>query len=188
MALRGKMLGHISSMKVHVRPWGSSYAEADVEFVGISVLPELVTLLEDLSKGIVPFQTISQARGHLSLFFYHFPMNKAKLSCEVLVGVLNQTIVRQHLTQAMQKTSNLDKCHVNHHLGKDFNRQLEFYNVDELETMATNEHFMATDIEWDPTGRYDATSVTLAHDFQDLLTIRKQNCVIQHAIEFDDLK
>ncbi|RRT75520.1 hypothetical protein B296_00031154 [Ensete ventricosum] len=36
---------------------------------------------------------------------------------------------------------------------KGFNGQLEFYNVDELETMATGEHFMATDIEWDPTGR-----------------------------------
>lgn len=36
---------------------------------------------------------------------------------------------------------------------KGFNGQLEFYNVDELETMASAEHFMATDIEWDPTGR-----------------------------------
>ena len=32
------------------------------------------------------------------------------------------------------------------------NGQLEFYNVDEGETMATGEHFMCTDIEWDPTG------------------------------------
>ncbi|KAF2313046.1 hypothetical protein GH714_008883 [Hevea brasiliensis] len=46
---------------------------------------------------------------------------------------------------------------------KGFNGQLEFYNVDELETMATTEHFMATDIEWDPTGRYVATSVTSVH-------------------------
>ncbi|KAL9376114.1 hypothetical protein Peur_030234 [Populus x canadensis] len=46
---------------------------------------------------------------------------------------------------------------------KGFNGQLEFYNVDELETMATAEHFTATDIEWDPTGRYVATSVTSVH-------------------------
>ncbi|KAJ4836996.1 Eukaryotic translation initiation factor 3 subunit B [Turnera subulata] len=46
---------------------------------------------------------------------------------------------------------------------KGFNGQLEFYNVDELETMATAEHFMATDIEWDPTGRYVATAVTAVH-------------------------
>jgi hypothetical protein len=25
--------------------------------------------------------------------------------------------------------------------------------VDDLETMATAEHFMATDVDWDPTGR-----------------------------------
>jgi translation initiation factor 3 subunit B len=35
---------------------------------------------------------------------------------------------------------------------KGFNRQLEFYNVDELETMAIGEHFMVTDMMWDPTG------------------------------------
>ncbi|CAN0854090.1 Eukaryotic translation initiation factor 3 subunit B [Linum grandiflorum] len=46
---------------------------------------------------------------------------------------------------------------------KGFNGQLEFYNVDELETMATAEHFMATDVEWDPTGRYVATAVTSVH-------------------------
>ncbi|GJU76694.1 eukaryotic translation initiation factor 3 subunit B-like protein [Tanacetum coccineum] len=49
---------------------------------------------------------------------------------------------------------------------KRFNGQLEFFNVDELETMATAEHFMATDIEWDPTGRYVATSVTSVHEME----------------------
>ncbi|KAL6656264.1 hypothetical protein ACP70R_007090 [Stipagrostis hirtigluma subsp. patula] len=36
---------------------------------------------------------------------------------------------------------------------KVFDGKLEFYNVDKLETMATEEHFAATDIMWDPTGR-----------------------------------
>ena len=36
---------------------------------------------------------------------------------------------------------------------KGMNGKLEFYNVDELVTVATAEHFMATDIQWDPTGR-----------------------------------
>ncbi|RZC15215.1 Eukaryotic translation initiation factor 3 subunit B, partial [Glycine soja] len=49
---------------------------------------------------------------------------------------------------------------------KGFNGQLEFYNVDELKTMATAEHFMATDIEWDPTGRYVATAVTSVHEME----------------------
>jgi translation initiation factor 3 subunit B len=37
---------------------------------------------------------------------------------------------------------------------KGMNGQLEFYNVDDLETMNNAEHFCATDVEWDPTGRY----------------------------------
>uniref|UniRef100_A0A7R9YYS4 Eukaryotic translation initiation factor 3 subunit B n=1 Tax=Chlamydomonas euryale TaxID=1486919 RepID=A0A7R9YYS4_9CHLO len=49
---------------------------------------------------------------------------------------------------------------------KGMNGQLEFFNVDEMETMATAEHFMATDVEWDPTGRYVATSVTTIHQME----------------------
>lgn len=49
---------------------------------------------------------------------------------------------------------------------KGFNGLLEFYNVDELETMANTEHFYATDVEWDPTGRYVATAVTSVHEME----------------------
>jgi len=42
---------------------------------------------------------------------------------------------------------------------------LEFYNVDELKTMATAEHFMARDIEWDPTGRYVVYLTLLKNTF-----------------------
>ncbi|KAI7751847.1 hypothetical protein M8C21_011255 [Ambrosia artemisiifolia] len=49
---------------------------------------------------------------------------------------------------------------------KGFNGQLEFYNVDELVTIATAEHFMATNVEWDPTGRYVATAVTSVHEME----------------------
>ncbi|KAK7271901.1 hypothetical protein RJT34_28168 [Clitoria ternatea] len=95
VAYRGKKLGHVTSNKVHVRARGSSYVDADVEFSGISVVPEIIMLLEDVAKGIVPFDTISQVRGQLSLLFFQIPI-EAKLSCEVLVSLLNQTIVRQH--------------------------------------------------------------------------------------------
>eukprot|EP00894_Picocystis_sp_ML_P000156 jgi/Pico_ML_1/50673/g1841.t1 len=40
------------------------------------------------------------------------------------------------------------------------NGQLEFFNVDDMETMATAEHFMCNYVNWDPTGRFVATSVT----------------------------
>lgn len=38
--------------------------------------------------------------------------------------------------------------------------ELEWYNVNELQTLGADEHFMCTDVEWDPTGRYVATGVS----------------------------
>ena len=40
--------------------------------------------------------------------------------------------------------------------------QLEFYDTDssDFTLMASSEHSMATDLEWDPTGRYVVTSVS----------------------------
>ncbi|KAK8970409.1 Eukaryotic translation initiation factor 3 subunit B [Platanthera guangdongensis] len=68
---------------------------------------------------------------------------------------------------------------------KGFNGQLEFYNVDELETMATGEHFMATDIEWDPTGRYCATSVTSVHEMENGFHIWSFNGKLLYRIPKD---
>ncbi|XP_010276277.1 PREDICTED: eukaryotic translation initiation factor 3 subunit B-like [Nelumbo nucifera] len=68
---------------------------------------------------------------------------------------------------------------------KSFNGQLEFYNVDELETMATGEHFMATDIEWDPTGRYVATSVTSVHEMENGFNIWSFNGKLLYRIPRD---
>ncbi|KAF8379127.1 hypothetical protein HHK36_028556 [Tetracentron sinense] len=68
---------------------------------------------------------------------------------------------------------------------KGFNGQLEFYNVDELETMATAEHFMATDIEWDPTGRYVATSVTSVHEMENGFNIWSFNGKLLYRIPRD---
>ncbi|XP_078439767.1 eukaryotic translation initiation factor 3 subunit B-like [Wolffia australiana] len=68
---------------------------------------------------------------------------------------------------------------------KGFNGQLEFYNVDELETMATEEHFMATDIEWDPTGRYVATSVTSVQEMENGFNIWSFNGKLLYKIPRD---
>jgi len=46
---------------------------------------------------------------------------------------------------------------------KGLNGQLEFFSADEMETLATTEHFMCTDVDWDPTGRFVATSVSAVH-------------------------
>ncbi|KAK9824494.1 hypothetical protein WJX72_010811 [[Myrmecia] bisecta] len=49
---------------------------------------------------------------------------------------------------------------------KALNGQLEFFNADDFETLNAAEHFMCTDIDWDPTGRYVATSVTSIHQME----------------------
>eukprot|EP01010_Urceolus_cornutus_P001313 NODE_184_length_2090_cov_947.391965_g145_i0.p1 GENE.NODE_184_length_2090_cov_947.391965_g145_i0~~NODE_184_length_2090_cov_947.391965_g145_i0.p1 ORF type:complete len:591 (+),score=160.45 NODE_184_length_2090_cov_947.391965_g145_i0:249-2021(+) len=44
-----------------------------------------------------------------------------------------------------------------------FNGNLEFWNVNEMEITGSGEHFMCTDVEWDPSGRYVASSVSYYH-------------------------
>ena len=46
------------------------------------------------------------------------------------------------------------------------NGQLEFFDADEMATMEAAEHFMCTDVEWDPSGRYLATAVTVVHQME----------------------
>lgn len=41
---------------------------------------------------------------------------------------------------------------------KNYQGDMEFFDVDELATIKTAEHFHATDVEWDPSGRYVLTS------------------------------
>ena len=38
--------------------------------------------------------------------------------------------------------------------------QLEFYDTGDMSLMNSVEHTMATDLKWDPTGRYVVTSVS----------------------------
>lgn len=49
---------------------------------------------------------------------------------------------------------------------KTMNGQFEFFNVDFFETMGQAEHFMATEVEWDPAGLFLATSVTAVHQME----------------------
>ena len=37
---------------------------------------------------------------------------------------------------------------------------LEFIDTSDFTIMAQNEHFMATDVEWDPTGRYVVSGIS----------------------------
>ncbi|KAL5537714.1 hypothetical protein UlMin_043518 [Ulmus minor] len=92
---RGKRLGHVRSEGGHVRAKGSSYVDAEMQFNGVEVFSDVVFLLEDLAKGAVPFQTVTEVKGQLGLFFLQFPL-QAKVSCEISINTINQTIARQN--------------------------------------------------------------------------------------------
>jgi len=49
---------------------------------------------------------------------------------------------------------------------KSMTGQLEFFSADEFEVLNAAEHFMCTDVEWDPTGRYVATAVNHMHQME----------------------
>jgi hypothetical protein len=49
---------------------------------------------------------------------------------------------------------------------KAMNGQLEFFHADDFEVLNAAEHFMCTHVQWDPTGRYVATSVTSIHQME----------------------
>ncbi|XP_058226866.1 uncharacterized protein LOC131335502 isoform X2 [Rhododendron vialii] len=92
---RGKQLGFVTSDGGHVRARGSSYVDATLELNGVEVISDVILLLEDLARGLVPFDTVTEVRGRLGVFFLQLPL-KAKVSCEVKVNIRNQTIIRQN--------------------------------------------------------------------------------------------
>jgi LEA14-like dessication related protein len=71
---RGKRLGHVRSERGHVRARGSSYVDAELDFDGVELLADLVHLLEDLAKGTVPFDTVTEIEAQLGLLFFQVPL------------------------------------------------------------------------------------------------------------------
>ena len=58
---------------------------------------------------------------------------------------------------------------------KGMNGQLEFVSGEDMEVLDAAEHFLATEIEWDPTGRYVATAVTALQKMENGLHVRLFN-------------
>lgn len=92
---RGKQLGLVRSNHGHVRPRGSSYANASLALSGVEILADVIPLLEDIRRGEITFDTVSEVDGQLGLFFVKLPIG-AKVSCELNVDIHNQIIERQN--------------------------------------------------------------------------------------------
>ena len=71
---RGKKLGFVTSDRGHVRGMASSYVDATLELEGVEVLSDVIMLVEDLARGSVPFDTVTEVRGRLGVFFFEVPL------------------------------------------------------------------------------------------------------------------
>ncbi|KAK9142463.1 hypothetical protein Syun_011863 [Stephania yunnanensis] len=92
---RGRELGVVESSGGFVKARGSSYVDATLQLDGVEFLMDFFSLVEDLSKGVIPFETVTEVGGDLGLLVFHVPI-KATVSCEVYVNTNNQTIERQN--------------------------------------------------------------------------------------------
>ncbi|KHG13960.1 tRNA modification GTPase MnmE [Gossypium arboreum] len=91
---RGKEFGVVNSEGGRVRARGRSYVNATLDLNGFEVVHDVIYLIEDWAKGVIPFDTTTKVNGVLGLCFLKIPL-KAKVACEVSVNTRNQTIIRQ---------------------------------------------------------------------------------------------
>ncbi|EOA17411.1 hypothetical protein CARUB_v10005713mg [Capsella rubella] len=91
---RGRELGVVKSKGGHLRARDSSYIDATLELDGLEVVHDVIYLISDLAKGVVPFDTIATVKGDLGVLLFQIPI-QGKVSCEVYVNVSNQKISHQ---------------------------------------------------------------------------------------------
>ncbi|CAJ1951809.1 unnamed protein product [Sphenostylis stenocarpa] len=93
---RGRQIGFVSAAGEdgRIRARASSYVDATLTVDGFEVIYDAFYLLEDIAKGVIPFDADTRVEGKLGLFFFTVPL-KATVSCEVYVNINQQTIVRQ---------------------------------------------------------------------------------------------
>ncbi|KAG8491598.1 hypothetical protein CXB51_014784 [Gossypium anomalum] len=71
---RGRELGLVSSEGGRVRARGSSYVNATLDLDGFEVVHDVIYLLSDWAKGVVPFDTNTKVDGDLGLFLFKIPL------------------------------------------------------------------------------------------------------------------
>lgn len=92
---RGKELGNVTSEEGHVRARGSSLVDASLELNGVAVLSDVIFVLEDLAKGTIPIDTVTEVRGSMGFLFFQLPL-RTKVSCQVYVNTNTQKVLHQN--------------------------------------------------------------------------------------------
>lgn len=57
-----------------IRARGSSYVDAVLTVDGFEVIYDAFYLLQDIAKGVIPFDTETRVDGKLGLFFFDVPL------------------------------------------------------------------------------------------------------------------
>lgn len=57
-----------------IRARGSSYVDATLDLDGFEIIHDVFYLLEDLARGVIPFDTVTMVEGYLGFFFFNIPL------------------------------------------------------------------------------------------------------------------
>ncbi|XP_059303299.1 uncharacterized protein LOC132055472 [Lycium ferocissimum] len=95
IAYRGKQLGHVISDYGRIKARASSYINATLELTDVCLITDIIPLIEDLARGSITFDTVTQIGGELGLVLFNIPI-KGKVSCEIVVDTRNETISHQN--------------------------------------------------------------------------------------------
>lgn len=74
VSYRGKQLGSVNAAGGKVEARGQSNLKAELNLDGVRIVDELLYLIEDLRKGSVPLDTVTQLEGSLGLIFAEIPV------------------------------------------------------------------------------------------------------------------
>lgn len=74
IAYRGRPLGSVSSADGRVRARSASYVDATLRLDGVQVLYDALYLIQDIARGVIPFDTITVVEGELGFFAFHIPI------------------------------------------------------------------------------------------------------------------
>ncbi|KAG0463554.1 hypothetical protein HPP92_019623 [Vanilla planifolia] len=88
---RGEDLGSVTTLGGRIAARRVSYVDADLHLDGVRLLGDLFYLIGDVAKGSVPFDSVTEIKGRLRIFFFDVPI-KGKISCVVHVKPEDQSI------------------------------------------------------------------------------------------------
>lgn len=53
---------------------------ATLRFDGIEVLSDAILLIEDMARGVIPIDTVTEVEGRLGFFFFELPLKVSSMN------------------------------------------------------------------------------------------------------------